>query len=176
MWNAMEKIIHFGEFVRWNRVKTGKTTEAFGKEVGVTARRLIAIEAMSTPDIQATTRAALARVIGIDPESFDDAWRSTPVPVTHRKSGPTTDEARLFRIACDNASVTPAEGMRRLRTWLVMQPADVQRAALSKDGPFTQAVGHAQDPAESARARIGRRAASAENPPAPDSRTENKRH
>jgi transcriptional regulator with XRE-family HTH domain len=172
----MEKIIHFGEFVRWNRVKAGKTTEAFGKEIGVTARRLIAIEAMRTPDIQATTRAALARVIGVDPELFDHAWQSTPVPVTHRKSGPTTDEARLFRIACDDVDVTPAEGMRRLRTWLVTQPRDVQRSALSTIGPFTQAVGHVQNPAESARTRIGHRAASLENPPAPDSRTENKRH
>ena len=40
------KIIHFGEFVRWHRVKSNKTTEELGRQIGLTARRLIAIEAI----------------------------------------------------------------------------------------------------------------------------------
>ena len=154
------KIIHFGEFVRWHRVNQAmKTTEAFARDVNLTARRLIAIEAMSTPDIQPTTRAALAKAMGIEPDDFDKAWRSTPVEVTRRKAGPTTDEARLFRAACAASDVSPIEGTRRLRSWFVTQPAAVQREALSQPGRFNAAVDHVQDPAEATRTRIGKRAA-----------------
>jgi transcriptional regulator with XRE-family HTH domain len=158
LFRVTNKIIHFGEFVRWHRVNQAvMTTEAFAREVGLTARRLIAIEAMSTPDIQPTTRAALAKAMGIDPDDFDKKWRSTPVEVTRRKSGPTTDEARLFRAACAASDVTPIEGTRRLRSWFVAQSAELQRQALAHPGPFTDAVDHVQDPAESTRGRIGRR-------------------
>ncbi len=157
------KIIHFGEFVRWHRVNQAMmTTEAFARAVGLTGRRLIAIEAMPTPDIQPTTRAALAKAMGIEPDDFDRKWKSTPVEVTRRKAGPTTDEARRFRAACAASNVTPAEGTRRLRSWFVTLPPQTQRQALAHAaGPFTDAVDHVQDPAESARDRIGRRASGA---------------
>ncbi len=167
-----EKIIHFGEFIRWNRVSAGKTTEAFGREVGLTARRLIAIEAMAKPDVQHTTMVALARAFKVDPEQFDQVWKSTPVPVTRRKAGPTTDESRRFTQACKASGVTPIEGMRRLRSWIVEQDTKTQQAALGylaehrrdpAEGMFTEAeftgtVDHLQDPADSVRTRAGRAA------------------
>jgi hypothetical protein len=164
-----EKIIHFGEFIRWKRVTSGKTTEALGREVGLTARRLIAIEAMAQPDIQHTTMASLARVFGFDPEHFDTVWRTTPVPVTRRKAGPTTDEAKRFNAACVAAGTTQAEGMRRLRSWIVEQDAAMQLEALSFIPPhrqsagsseaFTHPVDHLQDPAEAVKKRAGQKAA-----------------
>ena len=165
-----EKIIHFGEFIRWKRVTSGKTTEALGREVGLTARRLIAIEAMATPEIQHTTMASLARAFGIDPEQFDSVWRTTPVPVTRRKAGPTTDEAKRFAAACVAAGTTQVEGMRRLRSWLVEQDQPTQLAALSfipahrqdahsQTEAFTHAVDHLQDPAEAVKKRAGEKAA-----------------
>jgi transcriptional regulator with XRE-family HTH domain len=161
-----EKIIHFGEYIRWNRVTAGKTTEAFGREVGLTARRLIAIEAMARPDVQHTTMVALAKAFHIDPEEFDKVWQSTPVPVTRRKIGPTTDESRRFGQACAASGISPVEGMRRLRSWFVEQDAKLQKAALgfvpehrqNATGMFTDPVDHLQDPAEETRQRAGRRA------------------
>jgi transcriptional regulator with XRE-family HTH domain len=167
-----EKIIHFGEYIRWNRVSAGKTTEAFGREVGLTARRLIAIEAMAKPDVQHTTMVALARAFHIDPEEFDKVWQNTPVPVTRRKAGPTTDESRRFTQACAAAGVTPVEGMRRLRSWFVEQDAKLQKAALSyvpehrqfASGMFTDPVDHLQDPAEETRRRAANRAGQKSSP------------
>jgi transcriptional regulator with XRE-family HTH domain len=157
-----DKIIHFGEFVRWNRVKANKTTEALGREVGLTARRLIAIEAMAEPRVQHTTLAALATVFGFDPETFGEKWKSTPVPVTQRKPGPTTDEAARFTAACAAANTTPAEGLRRLRSWIIEQDEKIQLAALSFIAPhrkgFTDAVDHLQNPAQAVAKRLGRRA------------------
>jgi transcriptional regulator with XRE-family HTH domain len=177
-----EKIIHFGEYIRWNRVSAGKTTEAFGREVGLTARRLIAIEAMAKPDVQHTTMVALARAFHVDPEEFDSVWKTTPVPVTRRKAGPTTDESRLFSQACAASGVSPAEGMRRLRSWFVQQDAKLQKAALgfvpehrqNATGMFTDPVDHLQDPAEATRQRAGRKA-SAEKSAGSDSTSGNKR-
>jgi DNA-binding XRE family transcriptional regulator len=161
-----EKIIHFGEFIRWHRVQAGKTTEALGREIGLTARRLIAIEAMAKPDVQHTTMASLARVFKIDPEQFDTVWQTTPVPVTRRKPGPSTDEARRFAAACSAAGVTQVDGTRRLRSWIIEQPPSVQREALAfvggrhaVDESFTHVVDHLQDPAEAARERVGKMAA-----------------
>jgi transcriptional regulator with XRE-family HTH domain len=166
-----EKIIHFGEFIRWNRVQSGKTTEALGREIGLTARRLIAIEAMAKPDVQHTTMASLARAFKIDPEQFDSVWQNTPVPVTRRKPGPSTDEARRFAAACSAVGVTQAEGMRRLRSWIVEQDPVTQRAALgfvvarhSEHEAFTHAVDHLQDPAEAVRQRVGQMADRATQP------------
>jgi transcriptional regulator with XRE-family HTH domain len=157
-----DKIIHFGEFVRWNRVKANKTTDALGREVGLTARRLIAIEAMAEPSVQHTTLAALAAAFGFDPETFDEQWKKTPVPVTRRKSGPTTDEATRFTAACSAAGTTPAEGLRRLRSWIIEQDAKTQTAALTYVAPhrqgFTDAVDHLQHPADAVAKRVGRRA------------------
>lgn len=159
-----DKIIHFGEFVRWNRLNRGKTTEAFARDIGLTARRIIAIEAMAQPDVQHTTIVALARAFDIEPEEFNRVWRSTPVPVMRRKIGPTTDEAQRFARACQAVGIMPVEGMRRLRSWIVAQDEATQHAALSYVAPhraaFTDAVDHLQDPAEATRKRIGRRAAS----------------
>ncbi len=156
------KIIHFGEFVRWNRVKAAKTTEALGREIGITARRLIAIEAMATPEIQHTTMAALARALGFDAETFAELWTQTPVPVTRRKSGPSTDQATRFNAACAAVGIQPAEGLRRLRSWLIEQDPATQTAALSyvpahRQG-FTDPVDHLQNPAEAVAKRIARQA------------------
>ncbi len=167
-----EKIIHFGEFIRWNRVRNNKTTEALGREIGITARRLIAIETMATPDIQHTTMAALATVFGFDPETFGEVWKSTPVPVTRRKAGPTTDEATRFATACQAAGTTPVEGQRRLRSWIIEQDRQTQMAALTyvpahrrttigAGGNFTDPVDHLQDPAEAAKHRLADQASSA---------------
>jgi transcriptional regulator with XRE-family HTH domain len=176
-----DKIIHFGEFIRWNRVQAGKTTEEFGKEVGLTARRVIAIEAMAKPDVQHTTLVALAKAFDIDPEKFDRVWKSTPVPVTKRKKGPTTDEASRFSMACIANNVTTVEGLRRLRSWIVMQDEQIQKQALSFIAPhriqaFTNVVDHLQDPAEAGRKRIGRKAATAAKSRGSASTSENKRH
>jgi transcriptional regulator with XRE-family HTH domain len=156
------KIIHFGEFVRWNRVKSNKTTEALGREIGLTARRLIAIEAMPTPEVQHTTLAALAGAFGFDPETFEEQWKNTPVPVTRRKTGPTTDEASRFNAACTTAGTNPAEGLRRLRSWIVEQDAATQQAALSYIPPhrqgFTDPVDHLQHPAQAVATRLDRQA------------------
>jgi transcriptional regulator with XRE-family HTH domain len=180
-----EKIIHFGEFIRWKRVTSGKTTDALGREVGLTARRLIAIEAMATPEIQHTTMASLARAFGIDPEQFDSVWKSTPVPVTRRKAGPTTDEARRFNAACAAAGTTQAEGLRRLRSWLVEQDQATQIAALSfipphrqpsASGEFTDAVDHLQDPAEAVKKRAGEKAARSAKQSGSAAKGESKHH
>jgi transcriptional regulator with XRE-family HTH domain len=175
-----DKIIHFGEFVRWNRVQAGKTTEKFGSEVGLTARRVIAIEAMAKPDVQHTTLVALAKAFDIEPEEFERVWKSTPVPVTKRKKGPTTDEASRFSIACVASKVTPAEGMRRLRSWIVVQDEKTQKQALGFLAPhripaFTNVVDHLQDPADAERKRIGRKAARAAKSRGSASTSENKR-
>jgi transcriptional regulator with XRE-family HTH domain len=182
-----EKIIHFGEFIRWHRVRANKTTEALGREVGLTARRLIAIEAMAAPDVQHTTMAALATAFGFDPETFNEVWKTTPVPVTRRKAGPTTDEARRFSAACELAGTTPIEGMRRLRSWIVEQDPQTQTAALSfiaahrQPVGFTDVVDHLQDPVEAVKKRIGHKAAqsasaSAAKPPGSAATGESKRH
>jgi transcriptional regulator with XRE-family HTH domain len=160
-----DKIIHFGEFVRWNRVKANKTTEALGREVGLTARRLIAIEAMAEPSVQHTTLAALANAFGFDPETFGEEWKKTPVPVTRRKAGPTTDEATRFSAACRAAGTTPAEGLRRMRSWIIEQDEKTQIEALTFIAPhrkgFTDAVDHLQDPAQAVMKRVGRQASEA---------------
>ena len=127
-----EKIIHFGEFVRWHRTQAGKTTEAFGREIGLSSRRVISIEAMAKPDVQHTTIVALARVLGIEPAEFDRVWRSTPVPVTKRRKGPSNDEATRFSVACSANGVTPVEGMRRLRSWITMQNEETQMRVLGQ--------------------------------------------
>jgi transcriptional regulator with XRE-family HTH domain len=156
------RIIHFGEFVRWNRVKASKTTEELGREVGLTARRLIAIEAMAEPNVQHTTLAALANAFGFDPETFGEEWKKTPVPVTRRKTGPTTDEATRFSAACSVAGTTPAEGLRRLRSWIIEQDEKTRLEALSFVAPhrrgFTDAVDHLQHPAQAVAKRVGRQA------------------
>jgi transcriptional regulator with XRE-family HTH domain len=175
-----DKIIHFGEFVRWNRVNAGKTTEEFGREVSLTARRVIAIEAMAKPDVQHTTIVALAKAFNIDPEDFDRVWQSTPVPVTKRKKGPTTDEATRFATACAAAGVTTAEGLRHLRSWLVAQDEETQQAALGFIAPprgplmFNAAVDHLQDPAEAAQKRIAQQATKQAKSRGSASTTENK--
>ncbi len=160
-----EKIIHFGEFIRWHRVRANKTTEALGREIGITARRLIAIEAMAKPDVQHTTMAALAGAFGFDPETFGEVWKSTPVPVTRRKLGPTTNEATRFSAACAAAGTTPVEGQRRLRSWIIEQDQKTQLEALSyipkhrqTETGFTDAVDHLQDPAEAVKKRLGHQA------------------
>lgn len=181
-----QKIIHFGEFVRWNRINAGKTTEEFGRELGLTARRVIAIEAMSKPEVQHTTVVALARAFGIEPEAFEHAWKTTPVPVTRRKQGPTTDEARRFTQMCATLGITAVEGMRRLRSWIVEQDPQLQHKALSyvaphrtgfvkADSMFTDPVDHLQDPAEAARIRLGRQAASLAKSRGSDATSESKR-
>ncbi len=176
-------MIHFGQFMRWHRVNGGKTTDAYARQVGLTARRLIAIEAMAEPAVQHTTLAALAKAMDMSMEEFDRAWRSTPVPVTDRKTGPSTDPARRFTAACNAVTIAPAEGLRRLRLWIIDQPPEVQREVLSYVGNngvqeaeprFTKPVDHLQDPAQAVADRIGARARrqatkpAARTPPAPD--------
>jgi transcriptional regulator with XRE-family HTH domain len=179
-----EKIVHFGEFVRWNRINKRMTTEALGRELGLTARRVIAIESMPKPDIQHTTLVALGQVFGYSPEAFDRVWKETPVPVTRRKMGPTTDEARRFTLICRKAGIAPIEGMRRLRSWIVEQDEETQQRALSyvpphrigaveADSMFTDAVDHLQYPAESVRRRLGQRAASSARSPGSGATSEN---
>jgi len=164
-----EKVIHFGEFIRWHRIQARKTTEEFGRELGITARRLIALEAMAKPDVQHTTIVAISQALGIDPEKFDETWRSTPVPSLKRKSGPTTDEARRFGAACAAAGVSQAEGLRRLRSWLVAQDSETQQAALTFEATnrsrtvqslstFTDPVDHLQDPGEETAKRVAKKA------------------
>jgi transcriptional regulator with XRE-family HTH domain len=185
MSEKIEKIIHFGEFVRWNRINAGKTTEALGRELGLTARRVIAIEQMPKPDIQHTTTVAIARAFGIDPEAFDQVWKNTPVPVTRRKLGPTTDEARKFTQACAKVGIAPIEGMRRLRSWIVEQDEETRTRALSyvpphriglveADSMFTDAVDHLQYPAESVRRRLGQQAANSAKSQGSDATSGNK--
>jgi DNA-binding XRE family transcriptional regulator len=178
-----EKVIHFGEFVRWQRVQAGKTTEALGREVGLTSRRLIAIETMARPDVQHTTMAQLAKAFGFDPEQFDTVWRNTPVPVTRRKAGPSTDEARRFAAACRAAGTTQAEGLRRLRSWIVEQDTATQIEALSFVAPhrqtsaaFTDAVDHDQDPADAVKNRAAQQAARSAKQSESASTGENKHH
>jgi hypothetical protein len=159
------RVIHFGQFMRWHRVNGGKTTDAYARQLGLTARRLIAIEAMAEPAVQHTTLAALARSMDMTLEEFDQAWRTTPVPVTDRKPGPSTDPARRFTAACGAVGISTAEGLRRLRLWVNDQPPETQRAVLSYTGEgdapeprFTKAVDHLQDPARLNADRIGERA------------------
>ena len=125
-----ERVIHFGEYLRWHRVSAGRTTEEMAKAVGLTTRRWIAIEAMASPDVHPSTLGAVAKAIGMSISRLDQAWRTTAVPVTRRKAGPTTDVARRFNAACRAVGVTPNEGLRRLRHWLVQQPKPVQLAAV----------------------------------------------
>ena len=173
---AANRVIHFGQFLRWHRVNAGQTTDAFARAVGLTARRVIAIEAMAEPAVQHTTMVAVARQMDLSMDELDHAWRTTPVPVTGRKAGPSTDAARRFTAACGAVGTTPTEGLRRLRLWVIEQPADVQRAALShraresrvgdpqvsepqaNEPRFTAAVDHLQDPASATADRLAARA------------------
>ena len=176
--NTGNRVVHFGQFIRWHRVNAGQTTDAFARRLGLTARRLIAIEAMAEPAVQHTTLAAIAKVMDKSMEELDQAWRSTPVPVTGRKTGPSTDAARRFTAACGLVGIAPAEGLRRLRLWVIDQPPEVQRTVLSHvataaaDTPrFTAAVDHLQDPAKATAERVGHRARrSASTSPAPAGR------
>jgi transcriptional regulator with XRE-family HTH domain len=170
------KLIHFGQFIRHHRLRAGKTTEAFGKEIGLTGRRVIGIEAMATPDVQHTTLTALARALHFDPEELDTAWRTTPVPLTARRAGPTTESAQRFAAACRQAGISPAEGMRRLRRWLIAQDEPTQQRVLRFEplalpagaAPlYTDLVDHLQDPAEATRQRIAGRAARPGRPTKP---------
>ena len=156
---------HFGEFLRWNRTQANKTTDEFGAAIGVSARRLVAIELMPEPVVQHRTLVAIAKAMNLTPQELDHAWRTTPVTVTRRKAGPTNTEARLYARACERAGVSLAEGMRHVRSWLVMQDEATQTAALTFTRPvtdegdgFTDLVDHVQDPAEATRDRIGRSA------------------
>ena len=165
-----DRVTHFGQFVRWHRVNAGKTADRYAADLGLTGRRVIAIEAMAEPAVQHRTLAALARSMDLTMEELDRAWRTTPVPRTQRRSGPTTDAAHRFAAACAAVGTTPPEGIRRLRRWLIDQPPAVQRAALSgapvgtAPAPrFTAPVDHLQDPAS---AQAGRVAARAQQRPA----------
>ncbi len=186
-----DRVIHFGEYLRWHRVSAGQTTDEMAKAVGLTTRRWIAIEAMAVPDVQPSTLGAVAKAIGMTISDLDRAWRTTAVPVTRRKAGPTTDVARRFAAACRAAGVTPNEGLRRARHWLVQQPKAVQLAAVgfvpsvpefdddftnvrpAADAlpKFTSVVDHLQDPAAVRRRRADakRRRARQDAPtPTPD--------
>jgi hypothetical protein len=76
--------------------------------------------------------------------------------------GPTTDEATRFNAACVAAGTTPAEGLRRMRSWIIEQDEKTQLEALTFVAPhrkgFTDAVDHLQDPAQAVVKRIGRQA------------------
>lgn len=167
-----ERTGHFGEFVRWNRIQAGLTTEAFGALIRVSARRLVAIEAMPEPVVQHTTLVAIAKALKLTPATFELAWRGTAVPITRRKAGPSNDEARLYAKACQQAGVSPAEGMRHVRSWLVGQDPGVQQAALTyirrsatpPQPTFTDLVDHVQDPAQQVRHRVTRAASAAKSP------------
>ncbi len=137
---------------------------------------------MSSPDVQHTTIAALAKTFNIEPEDFDRVWRSTPVPITRRKAGPGNEESRQFAAACREAKITPAEAMRRLRSWLVAQePAkrlevlSFKRAADVSGAMFSDLVDHLQDPAAAVARRVGRRAASSARQRESDAKGESKR-
>src|SRR6516225_10568586 len=108
----MEQVIHFGEFIRWKRINARKTHEELARELNMTARRIIAIETMPKPEVQHTTIVGLARIFGMTPEELDQAWKTTAVPVTRRKSGPTTDEAQRFARACAAVGIPTVEGQR----------------------------------------------------------------
>jgi transcriptional regulator with XRE-family HTH domain len=167
--DAAGKVIHFGQFIRYHRLRAGKTTEAFGREIGLTGRRVIGIEAMATPDVQQTTLTALARALQLDPDELDSAWRRTPVPLSARRAGPTTEAAQRFAAACRAAGISPAEGLRRLRGWLIAQDEPTQQQVLRCGPPdvaanttpptlYTDLVDHLQDPAQTTRQRISARA------------------
>jgi hypothetical protein len=168
-----QRVTHFGQFVRWHRVNAGLTADAYARQLGLTGRRLFAIEAMPAPAVNQTTLVAIAKSMGLATEDLDAAWRSKPVPHTPRRSGPTTDAAQRFAAACRLVGVEVPEGLRRLRRWFLTQPEDLQRAALSYTGTggeaegsprFTAAVDHLQDPAAVQARRVGGRA---RQPPAP---------
>lgn len=162
---SSDTAIHFGHFIRHHRLRLGRTTEAFARQLGISPRRLIAIETLPTDDIHKATRAALAEALGFDDEAgLTAAWRSTPVPSTPRRRGPSTDQSQRFAAACQAAGVSGAEAMRRLRAWLLTQDAATQKRILSFRRPkataslFSDVVDHRQDPAETARRRIAARA------------------
>lgn len=165
--STSQRVIHFGQFIRHHRIRAGKTTESFGKEIGLTGRRVIGIEAMAAPDVQQTTLTALARALHLDPDELDATWRSTPVPLTPRRAGPTTESAQRFAAACRRAGISPAEGMRRLRQWLIGQDQGTQQRVLQSVAPaapapmFTDLVDHLQDPAQATQQRVASRAARA---------------
>ena len=169
-----DKIIHFGEFIRHHRINAGKTTEAFAREVKLTARRRIAIEAMAAPDVQHTTLLKLARALSMDVPGLQQAWQNTPVAITRRRPGPVTDSARCFAAACRTAHISPTEAMRRMRAWLLAQDAQTQRRILctaaatepSAEPLYTDLVDHLQDPAEEVRRRAARTAKKTQ-PPGP---------
>ena len=168
-----DPIIHFGEFLRFHRIGAGKTTEAFAREVNLTARRLIAIEAMAAPEVQHTTLLQFARALSMDVPTLQQAWQTTPVPVTRRRPGPVTDSARCFAAACREAKLSPAEAMRRLRVWLLAQDPATQHRILctasadANTAPlYTDLVDHVQDPAAEVRRRIAAKKKRAARSPA----------
>ena len=168
MGGMAESTGHFGEYLRWMRTQANQTTEEFGEAIGVSARRLVAIELMPEPVVQHRTLIAIAKAMKLSLAELDHAWRTTPVTVTRRKAGPTNTEARLYARACERAGVSLAEGMRHVRSWLVTQDEATQVAALrftksseSDEAGFSGLVDHVQDPAEATRDRVGRTASAA---------------
>ena len=73
-------VIHFGYFVRWQRLNMGLSRRAFGQKIELTERQLIRIEKDPEPKSQDLTMVKIAKGLEIDPGKLDSIWRKTPVP------------------------------------------------------------------------------------------------
>jgi transcriptional regulator with XRE-family HTH domain len=95
-------IVHFGNFVRWDRIKRGWSLAEMASKVGLTEKRLWAIEKMPEPVSYGTTIASISQVLGYKPEEFDSIWRAASLPASAREKVPGQGCA-----SCANAGIAP---------------------------------------------------------------------
>src|ERR1051325_1813569 len=74
-------VIHFGNFVRWHRLKKQWKQHELAKEAKVATRTIINIEKSPEPANDELTIVSVAQALGFRPEDFESTWRNTPVPV-----------------------------------------------------------------------------------------------
>ena len=112
---ADKKVIHFGYFVRWRRETVRQwTRKRLALEVGMTERRLAAIEELPEPTLHGANMAKLSAALGMEPDELRTAWKVTPVPVPVKRKGRTfeTVTIKLPRDAYDRiAAIADRAGL-----------------------------------------------------------------
>jgi len=114
-----DKLIHFGYFVRYHRVRRGEGPSDFAAKIGISATRLHAIEKMPEPMVRLGTLRRLAQALGyayID--ELDAAWRQTKVDrpkLQQDRTGRSVPDFTLFDRNGRYYVAIPAETALELR-------------------------------------------------------------
>lgn len=117
-----KKVIHFGYFVRWRRETVRQwTRKRLALEVGMTERRLAAIEELPEPKLYGANMAKLSAALGMEPDELRTAWKVTPVPVPVKRKGRTfeTVTIKLPRDAYDRIAAIAKQKGRTVEDHIV---------------------------------------------------------